>query len=204
MSHCLCTSQKDYLLCYWFSTISLLSKVSKISWRLQCVQRIFSSHSETRGLVTTVLIFRYDNPTHLTQTHYTFLVRQPCMDGYVFPIKFVTTALIWHSYVLWNISWEILFWLLRQPCTILYEIHVISIRKWSLASTYFITKSLLFRCENSATVTNSLYQRLQSPCKFRYDIPVFSYIPIFGVTKALFFWKNKLVTWRLATFSLMS
>ena len=126
---------------------------------------------------------------------------QPCMDGDVIPVKFVTITLIWHSYVLWNISWDILFLLLRQPCTIRYEIHVISICKWALGSTYFITKSLLFHCENSATVTNSLYQTLRSPCKFRYDIPVFPCIPIFGVTKALFFLKKKLVTWRVATFS---
>jgi hypothetical protein len=105
------------------------------------------------------------------------------MEGYVFPVKFVTTALIWHSSVLWNISWEILFLLLRQPCIIRYEIHVISIHKWSLV----ITKSLLFRCENSGTVTNYLYQRLRSPCKFRYDIPIFSYITAFGVTKAVIF-----------------
>ncbi len=50
-------------------------------------------------------------------------------------------------------------------------------------------------------VTKLLYQRLRLPCKFHYDIPVFSYIPILGVTTPLFL-KKKLFMWRVETFSI--
>jgi hypothetical protein len=62
--------------------------------------------------------------------------------------------------------------------------------KWGKTDIYFITNTLFVHYESSATVTNSLYYSLRSPCKFRYDIPVFLNIAISGVTKGLIILKD--------------
>jgi len=122
----------------------------------------------------TALILRFDNPVHLTQTHYAFLVRQPCMTGYVFHVKFAMTALIWHSYVSFEIYREKSYF----SC---YD-----------SSIQFVAKPMSFLYVNEAQLT---YISLPNPCCFvaqalqlLWTSCIHGYdIPIFCVTKSLVF-----------------